>query len=178
LDRVLIKNVTGTFRGLGFIVTPWMEGEGGNYGSIVFDTIDLRCDRKQYDPAPMLFRIGGNIDSLTVRNLHYHGSLAHDLMQIGGSYTGDGPAGPSMPSRIKHLILEDIYVHNDGNVHDYVRLRGFVEDLFVRNVQLLGCRPGSRFLVRESPAGGAGRLRMEGFLSDGAGPGDAAVRQP
>ncbi|MBR4749649.1 MAG: hypothetical protein IK083_08795, partial [Abditibacteriota bacterium] len=168
LDRVLIKNVTGVFRGLGFIVTPWMEGEGGNYGSIIFDTIDLRCDTKQYDPAPMLFRIGGNIDSLTVRNLHYHGRLAHDLMQIGGSYAGDGPGGPGMPSRIKHLTLENVCVHNDLNAHDYVRLRGAVEDLLVRNVQLLGCRPESRFFVRDYPGAGAARLRVEGFLSDGA----------
>ncbi len=166
LDRVLIKNVTGAFRGLGFIVTPWMEGEGGNYGSIIFDTIDLVCDRKQYDPDPVLFRVAGNVESLTIKNVHYHGRLAHDLLQLGGSYTGDGPAEGSMPSRIGQLYLEDVYIRGDENVHDYIKVRGEVESLFVRNVQITGCRPESGFIEKAYPQSRINDLRITGFLSD------------
>ena len=72
--------------------------------------------------STMLFRVGGNIESLVIKNVHYHGSLAHDLLQAGGSYTGEGPAAPGMPSRIENLCLENVYVHGDTNAHDYIFL--------------------------------------------------------
>ena len=116
----------------------------------------------------MLFRIGGNIENLVIRNVHYHGSLSHDLLQAGGSYTGEGPASPGMPSRIEHLFLENVYVHGDTNAHDYVKLRSRVENLYIRGVALTDCDPGSLFVKVLYPGAEPGNMTVESFRSDGA----------
>ena len=43
LDRVTIRNVTGTYRSFGFYINPWFPGPcGGNFGDIRIENVDLR----------------------------------------------------------------------------------------------------------------------------------------
>ncbi len=72
VDRVSIKNVSGTYRCAAFWMTPhWREG--GNLGRIEFKNIDVRAVAPNpfewYFP-PFVFNLGGRIENLTIRNLH------------------------------------------------------------------------------------------------------------
>ena len=72
IDRVLVRNMFGSYRSYGFFMDPF-GAKGGNYGSIVFDTIDLRSLKPNYDYIPpFLFAIGGRHEALTIRNLQHH----------------------------------------------------------------------------------------------------------
>ena len=92
LDRISIRNVIGTYRSYGFSIKPWYPGRaGGNFGSISIDQVDLRALKNNYDYAkPFLFKIGGNIESLSLSNIHHHvPDNNRRLIEIGGNYIVD-----------------------------------------------------------------------------------------
>jgi hypothetical protein len=71
VDRVSIRNVQGTFTKFGFFISPaWRPG--GNLGNITFENIDLRPLQPDFGPLPFVFLIQGNIEQLTLRNIHSH----------------------------------------------------------------------------------------------------------
>ena len=71
VDRVSIRNVQGTFTKYGFFISPaWRPG--GNLGNITFENIDLRPLQPDFGPLPFVFLIQGNIEQLTLRNIHSH----------------------------------------------------------------------------------------------------------
>jgi len=90
LDRVTIKNVTGTYRTFGFYVNPWFaDGSNyGNFGNITFENIDLRAVGVDYFyHDPFLFSIGGNIECMTFRNIIDHNpSDNRTLFELGLPY--------------------------------------------------------------------------------------------
>ncbi|NBS04441.1 MAG: hypothetical protein EBS64_04340, partial [Verrucomicrobia bacterium] len=45
---------------------------GGNLGNITFENIDLRPLEPDFGPLPFVFLIQGNIEQLTLRNIHSH----------------------------------------------------------------------------------------------------------
>jgi len=71
VDRVSIRNVQGTFTKYGFFISPaWRPG--GDLGNITFENIDLRPLQPDFGPLPFVFMIQGNIEQLTLRNIHSH----------------------------------------------------------------------------------------------------------
>jgi len=74
LDRVTIRNISGTYRSFGFYINSWFPDTScGSFGNIVFENIDLRTSKPNYDyRPPFLFQIGGKIESLTIRNIQSH----------------------------------------------------------------------------------------------------------
>ena len=113
LDRVVIKNVTGTYRSYGFIINPWFDSKGGHYGNIIFDTIDLRPMKNNYDyMEPCLFKIGGSIDCLTLRNIYHHNpEYDHLLFEVGRRYGGDNLGGELQPTDIGCLVLDGVFIN-------------------------------------------------------------------
>ncbi|NLV84489.1 MAG: hypothetical protein GXY60_07995, partial [Spirochaetales bacterium] len=92
LDRVHISNVTGTYRSYAFFISPWFPTRsGGNIGCVIFDNIDLRALKNNYDYAPPhLFKLGGNIESITLRNIRHHSPRdSRRLIEVGGNYIVD-----------------------------------------------------------------------------------------
>ncbi len=75
-------------------------------------------------------------------------------------------AGAGMPSRIKRLPLENVYIHGDKNVHDYIKVRGETENLSVRNAQITACRPESGFIRLLYPESRIKNLQVSCFVSD------------
>ena len=141
LDRVIIKNVTGTYRSFGFYINPWFKGaKGGNFGNIVFDTIDLRQSQPNYNyTPPMLFRLGGRIESLTLRNIyHHHPSDNRSILDIGW---------PGLPTEysysdtyIKSLLIDGLHIlESDEKSSDasYIKVIGQVDNMVVRNVEIV-----------------------------------------
>lgn len=89
LDRVTIRNVTGVYRSFGFFINPWFKGKTcGNFGNIFIENVDLRNEDPNYTyTPPMLFRIGGNVEHISLKNIRHH--APHDgrtLFQLGLPY--------------------------------------------------------------------------------------------
>lgn len=115
VDRLTIRNVSGTYRSYGFIINPWFEGTGGHFGNIVFENIDLRPMKNNYDYSrPFLFKLGGNIESLTLKDIYHHKpGFNHRFAVIGGAYNRDKPRDAGNPTSIERLIVDGLYVVED-----------------------------------------------------------------
>ncbi len=138
VDRVVVRNVTGTYRSFGFIVNPWFDGSGGNYGNIVFDNIDLRPLAPNYDyNEPFLFKFGGNIESVVLNNIHvHHPDFNHRLAIIGGGYMTGKPTDDTCPTHIGRLVVNGLYIDEDcreGTQLSYFLIKGGQVDLLSVN---------------------------------------------
>jgi len=138
VDRVVVRNVTGTYRSFGFVVNPWFDGPGGHYGNIVFDNIDLRPLKQNYCyNDPFLFKFGGNIESMILNNIHMHTpDYDHRLAIIGGGYMQGIPTSESCPTHIGKLVVNGLYVDErkpEGSSGSYFYLKGGQVDLLSVN---------------------------------------------
>jgi hypothetical protein len=136
LDRVIIKNVTGTYRSFGFYINPFFEGKDGNFGSIVFDTINLQQSKPNYNyTTPFLFRLGGNIESLILKNIiHHNPSDARSILDIGW------PNSESKNTSIKSLVIDGLHIYEtDDKASDasYIKIMASVDNMIVRNVEIV-----------------------------------------
>ena len=137
LDRVVIKNVTGTYRSYGFIMTPWFDSKtGGNYGNIIFDTVDVRPMKNNYDYAPpFLFKICGRIEHLTLNNIYCHRpGYGHTFMIAGGDYDLVGLERPERPTEINRLDIKNLYIdedNQDGVQDAYIRIKSRVGSISI-----------------------------------------------
>jgi hypothetical protein len=141
LDRVIIRDVTGTYRSYGFFISPWFEGNGGHYGNIVFDMVDLRPMKNNYTyTPPFLFKIAGNIESITLKNIYQHTpDYNHQMFLIGGGYVRDRPARADQPSKIDRIIVDGLYIderNENGLPDNYFRVRSDIGLLSINNVIL------------------------------------------
>jgi hypothetical protein len=141
LDRVIIKNVTGTYRSFGFYINPWFKGaKGGNFGNIVFDTVDLRQSEPNYDyTTPMLFRLGGRIESLTLRNIYHHNpSDNRPILDVG--WPGLQTEYSYSDTVIKSLLIDGLHIlESDEKSSDssYIKVIGRVDNMVVRDVEII-----------------------------------------
>lgn len=142
LDRVTIKNVTGTYRTFGFYVNPWFAegGNYGNFGNITFENIDLRAVGVDYFyHDPFLFSIGGNIECMTFRNITDHNpSDNRTLFEFGLPYEDlkvEIPANnkPKMGT----FIIDGLTVIEDGDTTkdaECIRVFEKIDRLVLRHV--------------------------------------------
>jgi hypothetical protein len=141
LDRVIIKNVTGTYRSYGFYINPWFKGaKGGNFGNIVFDTIDLRQSEPNYKyTPPMLFRLGGRIESLTLRNIyHYNPSDNRSILDVG--WPGLQTEFSYSDTVIKSLLIDGLHIlesNEKSSDASYIKVTGQVVSMVIRNVEIV-----------------------------------------
>lgn len=154
IDRVVIRNVIGRYRHFGFHMNPWRM-EGGNVGSVVFDTIDLRPVESN-DPCFFLFSIGGRHESITVRNLRWQTRDARKMIW----FEPDAQVGA--------LTLDGAEIVAEKAIENmrYIVVDGQVERLRLRNVQVTqpADMPAGSCLI-EVTAGekphGIGHLQLE-----------------
>jgi hypothetical protein len=141
LDRVIIKNVTGTYRSFGFYINPWFKGaKGGNFGNIVFDTIDLRQSEPNYKyTPPMLFRLGGRIESLTLRNIYHHNpSDNRSILDVG--WPGLQTEFSYSDTVIKSLLIDGLHIlesNEKSSDASYIKVTGQVVSMVIRNVEIV-----------------------------------------
>ena len=177
LDRVVIRDVTGTYRSYGFIINPWSEPwretKGGHYGNIVFDTIDLRPMKNNYTYCiPFLFKLGGNIESITFKNIYQHTpEFNHQMFFLGGSYTGDQPENSAEPTHIDRVIVDGLYIDErceQGIPESYFLIRSKVDLLSIKDVILRrrGVGESKRGSLIKMDGGTLGDLRMIDISAD------------
>ena len=114
LDRVHVRNISGTYRSFGFFICPFFCSAGkGHYGRITIENVDLRPVFADYTYTPnFLFRLGGQFDSVTLQNIHFtHAVDARNLLQIGYQYYSDDvPVPPQAQTYIRNLRMSNIQI--------------------------------------------------------------------
>lgn len=135
LDRVTIRNVTGTYRSFGFFINPFFEqSPGGAYGNIVIENVDLRQNGIDYTYTnPFLFRVGGKIDSLVLRNItYYHPIDNRSILDI-------GQPGCPWETQIQSVLLDGLRVFENvpESTGAYISVENArVANLTVRNAEI------------------------------------------
>jgi hypothetical protein len=145
LDRVIIKNVYGTYRSFGFFINPFFKSEhGGSYGNIIIDTVDLRSNGVDYDyTTPFLFRFGGRAESLTLRNIYHHNPGDNrSILDIGWQYWDDKvEITPDAESVIGRVIVDGLYIYETGpqsNDTAYIKTKKcHVKNITLRNIEII-----------------------------------------
>jgi hypothetical protein len=150
LDRVTIKNVYGKYTTYGFYIQPWYSESAGNFGSIQIENVNLIQTKAVYDyQVPFLFRIGGKIDNLVLRDIHHmYPTEPSRFIEIGyystmlcenatyernGSYDGK--------SQIRNISIDGVYIVKDENsskVDEYITVNCPVENFSVHNFNTIG----------------------------------------
>ena len=168
LDRVIIRNVTGTYRSFGFSVGPFFTSGGGNLGNIIFDTIDLRAGKPNYDwTTPFLFRFHGNAEGIVLRNISHHQPAdGRPILEIGwpSEKTGQGEEGTFVGS----LLVDGLRIfENDAKSADasYIKVLGHVNNMVVRNVEVVrsAAMPPAGCLIETVKGSDIGALRLNGI---------------
>lgn len=176
LDRVYIRNVYGTYKSCGFFINPWFgKGAGeqeGNYGAITIENVDLRPTEHKYAAysTPFLFRLGGRMKSLTLRNIRVSDSAdVRPLVEVSHIYGHWSLTGSVVD--IGCLTIDGLEVVNRTGTTDptdYITVDGKVDHLILRNVLIdrTGNPAPDRLLVIRENAQ-VGRLGMSSVYTTG-----------
>lgn len=116
LDRVNIKNVTGTYRSFGFFIQPFFDDgvdPDGGFGDIIIDTVNLHQNGVDYHyTTPFLFRLGGNFDHITLRNIYSIKPIdARSLLDIGWQAGDDSHVTEETATKIGTLLIDGLHVY-------------------------------------------------------------------
>ena len=124
LDRIFIRNVTGTFQSYGFFINPWLnpaykpEDKYGNFGHIRIENVMLKKEGRKYDyTKPHLFRLGGMIKNLEIENIFFENVTENaDFMQIGGNYIFFDRGEGDCKTEIERLSVKNVVVESGEGI--------------------------------------------------------------
>ena len=140
LDRVNIRNVTGIYKSFGFFINPWYDDPKlmrGNIGNLTIENVDLVQKNHKYDySTPVLFRLGGNIEKITLRNIRFLNQTDKAVfLQIGGYYINDANYTESQTTNIGTVFLDNVEVVKNKNdiKTTAMELDGCIENLIINN---------------------------------------------
>lgn len=155
-DRITVRNVSGNYRSFGFYLSAWdykKRGMQGNFGSLLFENIDLRQTKANYDyTEPFLFRVSGRHRNLQLRNIQYH-DPSDDRYLIHLEGKTDIPDMGDTPADVDTLVVDGLHVQDHGSApqsHPYIRASGHVRHLVVRNSELFTAQKKGATLVATS----------------------------
>lgn len=170
LDRVIVRNVTGTYKSIGFFLNAWFPGSGGNYGNITFENIDLRQTVHKYTYVePLLFRIGGHYESLTLKNISYHNPKnAINLFEVGIPFYTPNDDKIAEHSHIGRLVIDglQVYAKDGADQHEkFITVICPVDDLIVRNAVIQKSEPDKEggSLIETNDDADIGNLHISGL---------------
>jgi len=166
LDRVTIRNVTGTYRTFAFSIMPFIRGNTyGNFGDIFIENVDLRQSEEYHRYTPLSFmELGGNVEHFTLKNVRFHSphrkNLFIDLgrpffyrpkeltveeaerchvndIDVFGEHIYWLPETGERPN-IKNFTLDNCHIDCDEKTDDmtYISLKHNIENLNIKNVHL------------------------------------------
>lgn len=176
LDRVTVRNVTGTYRSFGFYLNCWFPGSTyGNFGNIFFENIDLRQTAPNYDYCvPMLFSIGGNIECMTFKNIRHHNPFdARSLFELGLPFYDRNYIFPEdNKPRMKNFIIDGLTIIEDGNSAsgaEYIKVFADIDRLMLNGVTVIreGQDKPNGHLLSFAPKGRIKQLIMRDILTNG-----------
>lgn len=172
LDRVIVRNVTGTFKSFGFYINPWFPGRGGDFGNITIENVDLRQTKHKYDYTnPFLFRIGGNIETITLRNISHHIPASPlSLLEIGIPFYTPNDEHIAEHSRIGTLVLDGLQIYEKENCpadSEYIKVFCPVESMVIRDTHIRRSASTAGCLIKTTEHADIGTLHISGLTVDG-----------
>ena len=174
LDRVTIRNLVGTYTTFGFYINPWFEdGNFGNFKNIFIENVDLRQLKPVYDyQPPVLFDVGGNVESLTVKNVRHHMPIDNrTIFRLGdrcGKAAYDLPE-EKMP-KMKNIFIEDLKIIEEDDsaaAAEYITVELPIENLVLRDVFVMREGEKSGTLLKFVKSGKLKRLFMDNIMTSG-----------
>ena len=175
LDRVTIRNVTGTYKSFGFYINPWFHEEYGSFGNILIENVDLRQTEPNYHyTTPFLFRIGGNIECLTLKDIRHHfPSDSRPIAEIGIPFVSrkqneERSHGQTMNT----IIIDGLTILEEGDTTadaEYIKVLGGVDNLIVKNITAVRKNdlPCGKILVIDPEKGSAENLVLDSVFCKG-----------
>lgn len=173
LDRVTIRNVSGTYSCFGFYINPWfINDDMGNFGTISFENINLKpihnmLEQISDETPPVLFSIGGNFKSLNFKNIYWNEPYDDRLLfRVGYPfYRLSEPFGKVVP-KIQSMTIDGLQVIDNENKYDgsaLIKLRGNIERFTLRNAEIVGGaeRDEGMTLIKLTEDSNVGRLALE-----------------
>ena len=143
LDRVTVRNMSGTFHGIGFYINQWFpDATYGNFGNIKFENIDIRPLEPHYVTKPFLFQLGGNIETMSFKNIWWHRSkYKYNLFQIGiPFYDNTWKIPEDNKPHMGTLLVDGLHVDDDcedaADV-DYMYVKCPVDTLILRDIEVI-----------------------------------------
>lgn len=164
LDRVTVRNVSGTYRSFGFYINSWFPDRTyGDFGNIFIENVDLRQTEPNYDYRdPMLFCVGGNVESLIMKNIrHHHPADNRALFELGRPFYDlnfDFPAD-NMP-KMENIVIDGLTIMEEGPGAadaDYIQVYLPLERLALKDVTVLRKNTGE-------PSGHLVSIREKGSI--------------
>lgn len=163
LDRVTVRNVTGTYRTFAFNINPFFTGTFGKYGDIFIENVDLRQIEATYHYTPMTFmQIGGDMECVTLKNIRFRKPVRKStFIDLGNPffYRPDELTVEEMKKyciepgdygkidwmyddkqpKIRTFIIDGLTIESDSAADDmeYIEAKYDIENLVVRNVKLV-----------------------------------------
>ncbi len=176
LDRVTVRNVSGTYRSFGFYINNWFPGSTyGDFKNIFIENVDLRQTKPNYDyRAPILFGIGGNIESLTMKNIRHHQPTDNrTLFEIGRPFYDLGFDFPAdhLP-QMENIVIDGLTVMEEddkGTNSEYVQVYLPVERLMLKDVTVIRkniSKPNGHLLAIKEQ-GAVNRLDLQDISANG-----------
>ena len=176
LDRVTVRNVSGTYRSFGFYINSWFPGETyGDFKNIFIENVDLRQTKPNYDyRSPMLFGIGGNIESLIMKNIRHHQPTDNrTLFEIGRPFYDLGFNFPAdnMP-KMENIVIDGLTVMEETDSAadaEYVQVYLPVERLALKDVTVIrkNVEQPAGHLLAVKEQGSVERLDMQDISANG-----------
>ncbi len=173
LDRITIRNISGNYRSFGFYLSAWdykRRGLQGNFGSILFENIDVRQTKPDYTyTEPFLFRISGRHRNLTLRNIQYH-DPADDRYLVHLEGKTDIPDLGDTPADVDSLVIDGLHIQDHGDTpqtRPYIRASGHVRNLVVKNSEIFSAKQKQAvFLATEGEHARIDRLVMSNLCTE------------
>ena len=176
LDRVTVRNVTGTYRSFGFYINNWFpEGTYGDFKNIFIENVDLRQTAPNYDyRPPMLFSVGGNVESLIMKNIrHHHPCDDRALFELGRPYYDLNYQFPkdNMP-KMENIVIDGLTIMEEGPEAakaDYIQVFLPIEHLALKDVTVLRKNTGepAGHLMSIKEGGAVEQLYLNDIVTNG-----------
>ena len=176
IDRVTIRNISGTYRSFGFYLSAWdlrKKGFQGDYGSIFIENVDLRQTVPDYTyTKPFQFRISGRHKCLTLKDIHYR-DPADDRYMIWLEGVTDLKGMGIAPAQVESLVIDGLHIQDEGDTpqtRPYILAEGKVKHMVIRNSELY-CKAGKEpvFLAASGDLADIGRLAMYNVVAENVG---------
>ena len=175
LDRITIRNVSGTYKSFGFYINPWFNEGFGAFGNILIENVDLRQSEPNYTyTTPFLFRIGGNIECLTLKNIRHHfPGDSRPVAEIGIPFASvKGSLEKGGRQHMNTIVIDGLTILEAENASadaEYIKVLGAVDNLALKNIMAVrknGARRG-KILTLDAEHGSVENLLMDGIYCKG-----------
>ena len=147
VERVTIRNVSGTYRNFGFYICPWyMDHHSGRIADVLIENINLTAEEYDYDYRDrMLFCVAGIVENLTIQNVRHHAtSDKRTLLELGVPYYSMAEYHQHIDlvrrQKLSGITLKDVTIVEDDSHPadtDYIVVYSSVDSLILKDVTIL-----------------------------------------